>query len=102
MNHYVELSYWEPAEGWKKLSSDFENGYLRKNWYKLRIEKIGSNQIKYSLDRTGIGNVDNEIGTELPSSFSDFSKVEFYSSKNPTLCPMIFWDEHSLGLTSIV
>lgn len=102
MNHYIELYYWEPTGGWKKLNSDFENGYLRKSWYKLRIEKISPNQITYSLDRTGVGTVDNETGSELLSTFSDFSKVEFYSTKNPTLCPMIFWDEHTLGLTSIV
>jgi len=96
----LELSYWDSdVSNWVKLYSDLYEGYLYNNWYKLKIEKqeIG-NKISYSLDRSGVGNVNYQLGGGLSAPLSDLDNIEFYSTKNPVACPMFFWDEHNLGL----
>lgn len=95
----LKLSYYDPVNGWTQLLSDHPNGYLRNGWYKIRIEKNGENNINYILNRTGVGLVDMDTAGILTAPFEDFNRVEFYSTKNPTVCPMLFWDEHSVGLT---
>jgi len=95
----LQLSYYNPIGGWTPLLSDYVNGYLRNSWYNIRIEKNGENHINYILNRTGIGMVDSETSDILAAAFQDFDRVEFYSTKNPIICPMIFWDEHTIGLT---
>jgi len=98
MNWVLDLSYWDPIDEWVKLSSDFEDGHLRNSWYKLRIEKNGENNINYILNRSGIGNTDTLTGKTISTSFENLDRVEFYSTKDPIVCPMIFWDEHFVGL----
>ena len=100
MDWLLELYYYDPINGWSRLSGYYD-GYLRNNWYKLRIEKNGTNSINYTLSMTGIGVVDNATGGTLSISFSDFEMVEWSSTTNPdpAVCPMFFWDEHSVGLT---
>jgi len=102
----VALYYWNPdISGWSRLNSDFtdgglNDGYLYGSWYKLRIEKPElSNTISYTLSRTGKGVVDSKTGGQLAASFSNLARIEWTSTKNPVVCPMFFWDEHSLGLT---
>ena len=98
MNWYLQLSFWnDQIDDWELLQTDLD-GYLRNGWYKIRLEKNGSNNIKFILNRSGVGEVDMGIGREINDAFSDFVRVEFYSKKNPVLCPMFFWDEHSVGL----
>jgi uncharacterized repeat protein (TIGR01451 family) len=101
MNWILELYYWNPANGWNRLNSDYQGGYLRNSWYKLRIEKNGISSINYSLSRTGRDNIDFAIGDQLAAPFSDFSRAEWISttSPDPAVCPMFFWDEHKIGLT---
>ena len=93
----LELYYFNPTNGWNRLRSDFSGGYLYNSWYKLRIEKNDFGRMIYSLNRTGIGLVSSETGTQL-SAFSDLKSVKWSSTYNPIVCPMIFWDEHKLGL----
>jgi len=95
----LELFYWDPSTGWSQLKSDLTDGYLRNDWYKLKIEKDGDTNITYTLSRSGPGVVDNATGNHLVADFSDFSNVNWYSYENPTVCPMFFWDEHNIGLT---
>ena len=101
MDWILELYYYDPIEGWCRLNTPYYGGYLRNNWYKLRIEKDGANSIIYTLSMTDIGEVANETGGQLSTSFSEFGKVKFSSNmeQDPTVCPMFFWDEHSIGLT---
>jgi uncharacterized repeat protein (TIGR01451 family) len=95
----LELFYWDPSNGWNQLKSDLPDGYLRNDWYKLKIEKDGDTNITYTLSRSGPGKVDNATCNHLAAEFSDLSNVIWYSYNNPTVCPMFFWDEHSIGLT---
>jgi hypothetical protein len=37
----------------------------------------------------------------LGSSFSDLARVEWYSTRNPVVSPIVFWDEHTVSLISI-
>ena len=100
INWYLELSYWDPElNDYKNLSSDFAGGYLRNDWYKLKIEKYGDNHINYSLYRSGVGLVDSDTGQQLTSEFANFEQLKLYSTKNPIVCPMFFWDEHIIGLS---
>jgi hypothetical protein len=97
----LELYYWDPPSGWIQLYSDFVGGYLHNSWYKIRVEKNGLNHIDYSLNRTGKGLVGFGTGNQLSASFSNFARVEFSSNKNPVVCPMYFWDEHTICLMAI-
>jgi uncharacterized repeat protein (TIGR01451 family) len=93
----LKLYYMDPTKGWTQLNSDFQNGSLYNDWYKLRIEKNGSS-INYYLYR-GEGLVDFKTSNQLSAPFSNFTRIEWSSTKNPVVCPMLFWDEHSVGLT---
>jgi uncharacterized repeat protein (TIGR01451 family) len=97
--YQVKLSYKAPA-GWVQLSSDYTNGYLYNGWYKLRIERNGDTAMNYSLTRAG---VETQFSTSpsLGPSFSDLSRVEWYSTQRPVVSPIIFWDEHTVSLISI-
>ncbi len=96
----LELHYWDPVSGWNKISSNFLGGYLRNTWYKLRIEKNGTNYIDYSLGRINRGVIEFKTGQRLSVPFLDFARVEWVSTTpDPKVCPMFFWDEHSIGLT---
>lgn len=99
MDWVLKLYYWDPTNGWNQLESDLPDGYLRNDWYKLRIEKEGDNNITYTLSRSGPGEIDSASGNQLAAQFSDFSRVEWYSNENPIVCPIFFWDEHNIGLT---
>ena len=94
----LRLYYMNPVSGWSRLDSDFEGGYLYNGWYKIRIEKNGDN-INYHLYRSGIGLITSRTSGQLSAPFSNFARVEWYNTKNPVVCPMFFWDEHSIGLT---
>jgi len=93
----LELNYWNPANGWNRLNSDYPGGYLYNSWYKLRIKNCQS-YIIYSLNRTDIGMVDSKTGDHLSAPFSDLADIEWINTKLPIVCPMFFWDEHKLGL----
>lgn len=100
MDWVLELYYWSPTNGWVRLNSDYPGGYLLNNWYKLRIEKKDLNYINYSLYRNDKGLVDFKTDGQLSAPFSNFARVIWSSTRNPIVCPMFFWDEHSVGLTS--
>lgn len=100
MDWVLKLFYWSPVNGWVRLYTDFPGGYLYNDWYKLRMEKNGVNYINYSLDRAGEGLVDFKTDQQLASSFSDLASAEWSNTKNPVVCPMFFWDEHRIGLTT--
>ena len=101
MNWTLELYYWNPTNGWNRLSSDFQGGYLGNSWYKLRIEKNGATKINYSISRPIRENVDFATAGQLAAPFSDFARAEWISTTNPNpaVCPMFFFDEHKIGLT---
>jgi uncharacterized repeat protein (TIGR01451 family) len=98
LNFLLTLSYWDPVTGWNRINSDLYNGYLRNNWYKIRIEKNGDLFINYSLSRNRVGIVDFSIGAQLNAPFKNFYRIEWTSTIEPEICPMFFWDEHSIGL----
>ena len=96
----LELYFWDPTNGWVRLNSNYLGGYLRNNWYKLRIEKNGTNFIDYSLSRINRGIIDFKTGQKLSTPFSSFARVKMESTmSDPKVCPMFFWDEHKIGLT---
>ncbi|MFH1100576.1 MAG: choice-of-anchor L domain-containing protein [Methanobacteriota archaeon] len=98
-DYLLILSYWDPDTGWMMLSSDYLGGYLyNNNWYQIRIEKNGAQNINYSLYRSGYGLVDEAIGKQLPAPFTDFAQVEWSSTQNPVVCPLFFWDIHKVYL----
>lgn len=97
----LELNYWDPLLGWRGLYSDFAGGYLRNSWYKLRIEKNGENYVDYYLNRTGVGMLDFATSGKIDAAFSNLAVIEWRSNTNPDpiVCPMFFWDDHSIGLS---
>lgn len=100
MNWVLEMYYSSPINGWIRLNSDFTSGYLFNDWYKLRIERNDPFLINYSLYRTSKGLVDFKTDNQLSASFSNLRQIEWSSTRNPVVCPMFFWDEHRLGLTT--
>jgi hypothetical protein len=99
MDWVLQLYYGDRANGWIRLYSDYQGGYLFNNWYKLRIEKNDLGNIEYSLYRNGKGLVDFKTDEQLITPFSNFAKVKWSSTRNPVACPMFFSDEHTVGLT---
>lgn len=99
LNYYLALYYYVTGTGWVKLNSDLEGGYLRNGWYKIHIEKNGENNIDYILNRTGVGQVGSVTAPRLIAPFENFAQLKFESTKNPIVCPMIFWDENTIGLS---
>jgi len=97
-DYVVKLYYWDPSSGWRLLASDYLGGYLYNGWYKLRLEKNGSN-INYLLYRAGEGLVDSKLAGQLSSPFSNLESIKWYTTEDPVVCPMMFWDEHKIGLT---
>jgi uncharacterized repeat protein (TIGR01451 family) len=100
MDWLLDLSFWDPDNGWTRLKSDFYQGYLRNEWYKLRIEKNGTGLIDYSLGRRYREYIDYETGSQLSAPFKDLTKIKWESttSPDPAICPLFFWDEHKIGL----
>lgn len=103
MDWLLELYYRDPdyEDEWSRLYSDFVGGYLYNDWYKLKIEENDLGNIDYSLNRTGRGLVASGTGVQLDVPFSNFTSLKWESTKNPVACPMFFWDEHTIGLTTI-
>jgi len=100
MDWVLALYYWSPITGWTRLNSDYSGGYLFNSWYKLKIEKNGLNYVNYSLYRNHKGLVDFKVDEKLSAPFSNFARVRWSSTKNPVVCPMFFWDEHTVGLVN--
>lgn len=99
-SYQVRLSVKTPS-GWVQLDSDYTNGYLYNGWYKLRIEKNGDAAMNYSLSRSGVGITDSIAEQGLGASFSDLTRVEWYSTYCPVVSPIFFWDEHTVSLVTI-
>lgn len=101
MNWLLELFFWDPIKGWTRLNSDLNGGYLRNDWYKLRIERNGTSNIDYTLGRHNLNVIDFKTGGQLDAPLTNLKRVEWMSTTNPdpVVCPMFFWDEHSIGLT---
>jgi len=103
--YQAKLSYDIPT-GWVQLNSSHPHGYLYNGWwYKLRIEKNGDTAMNYSLSqsRKGVDAIvtDFNIGQPgLGSPFSSLTRVEWYSTRNPVVCPIVFFDEHTISLIS--
>jgi hypothetical protein len=99
--YQVKLSFATPS-GWKQLSSDHSNGYLYNGWYKVRIVKVDGTTMQYTLERNGYGNVGTETGQSLNAQLANLAQVRWYSTREPTVCPIIFWDEHTIHLLRII
>jgi uncharacterized repeat protein (TIGR01451 family) len=99
-SYQIQMSV-KTTTGWVQLHSDYTNGYLYNGWYKLRIEKNGESAMNYSLSRSGVGMTDSITEQGLGSSFNNLTRVEWYSTCNPVVSPIIFWDEHTVSLVTI-
>jgi uncharacterized repeat protein (TIGR01451 family) len=98
-SYKVKLSY-QTQSGWIQLSSDYPNGYLYNGWYKLRIATSGGNTLSYSLEEKS-GHVNTSTGQTIAAPFSNLARVEWQSTREPVVCPIFFWDEHTVDLTPI-
>ena len=94
----LELSFLKPNGQWSKLWSDNEWGYLYDNWYKIKIENHGTNDIIYSLYRSGIGLLYTITHENLGNPLTQLSYIEWTSTKNPDVCPIFVWDDHRIDL----
>jgi uncharacterized repeat protein (TIGR01451 family) len=98
--YVLKLFYYKPAGGWVHITSDIPGGYLYNyNWFKIRVERCNTEQIKYRLYQNTEDNLVFESTVDQPyPQLSNLKQVKWSSSYNPTICPMFFWDEHKLGL----
>ena len=65
--------------------------------YTDRTPIIGKNYYRVEARKELHCRPGNSI-TELQSSFSNLASVEWSTTSSPVVCPIIFWDEHRLGL----
>jgi len=94
MDWLLDIYCWNPTtEQWELLYLDLSG------WYRLKIGKNDPNYINYSLYRADGYQVGLKIYEQTNPSFSNLEYVEWYNTKNPIICPMFFWDEHTVGLT---
>ena len=100
MDWVLELYAYDSTNGWTRLNSSYSNGYLRNEWYKLKIQKNGTNDIDYILYMNDIGIVDSFTSGKIGALCSELSRVEFKTTTNPDpeICPIFFLDEHKIGL----
>ncbi|MEM0492513.1 MAG: choice-of-anchor L domain-containing protein [Candidatus Thermoplasmatota archaeon] len=96
-DYVLSLFYRDSSTSWKKLSTDYPQGYLYNGWYKLRIEQEG-NMLRYTLNRSGVGIVDTKTVSQINTTLSGLKQVVFTSTKNPVVSPIFFFDEHRIGL----
>ena len=94
----LKIFYYDPIDGWMILKSGYPADYLRKGWYKLRIEKINPSQLNYSLYRGTNDLVDYGIANKLTASLSSLKEIKFTSTYDALNCPMFIWDEHKIDL----
>ncbi len=94
------LSY-QTASGWITLSSGSPNGYLYNGWYNLRVEKIDASTLSYRLVNHATGYISQATEPRQGPALSNLSQVVWTSNREPTVCPILFWDEHTLTLLPI-
>lgn len=94
----LTLFYWSPSSnGWVQLYTD-TFGYLYNGWYKIKIERNEPGFINYSLYKDVGILVDVKTDITLGPPFSNLACIEWSSTLDAVVCPMIFWDEHRVGL----
>ena len=79
---------------WELLRDDYISG-----WYRLKIGKNSPQNVSYLLYDTQGSQIGNKNYEQLSLPFSNLSQVRWYSTMNPNVCPMFFWDEHILYLS---
>ncbi len=104
----LELYYWSPtAFNWVQLSTD-TLGYLYNNWYTIKLELIDQYHIRYSLYKKDIGLIDTKQDESMTTlildynpaaEFSNLAYIEWSNTYDPIVCPMFFWDDHTISLT---
>jgi hypothetical protein len=95
----LRIYYYNPSGSWVRLSSGYFGDYFNKGWYKIRIEKVGENQLNYSIYQGADNLVDYEIANKLAGSLSDLEEITFTSTRDALNCPLFIWDEHRLELS---
>lgn len=95
---YQPKIYYQQNASWKPLNSSTKNGHLKTEWYKIKIEKNGNQSINYTLYQNK-QKINSKTGNALDAPFTNLTKIEWNSTYNPIQCPIIFWDEHTVGLT---
>jgi len=94
MDWLLDIYCWNSAtEQWGLLYLDLSG------WYRLRIGRSDPSHINYSLYQADGNQVGLKIYEQTNPSFSNLERIEWYNTKNPVICPMFFWDEHTVGLT---
>ncbi len=82
--------YMQSDDDWKLLGSDLSKGF-----YRLQIISNGNSQCYlYSKEHQQFNNM-----ISIDQSFLGVDKIEWSSSKNAIVCPMIFWDDHVIELS---
>lgn len=95
----VKIFCYDNANGWNRLYSDYPGGYLFNDWYKLRIEKNTTSTIDYKLYNYEGTLVFTKTKGLIGATFADLETIEWASTMSPIICPLFFWDEHSIGMT---
>ena len=81
---------------WNGMSLVPLYGNLDNGWYKLRIERneTTTHYLLYNAE----DNLLDMVVSSLSQPFSDLHQIQWSSSKNAIVCPMFFWDEHTVEL----
>mgnify|MGYP000041244928 CR=1 FL=1 len=86
------------TEGYQPITSSHPGGYLQTGWYQITLELYNTYQLNVTLREPGIGiTYNNTISLSRP--FHTLEAIKWYSTEDPIICPMIFWDEHTIGLS---
>ncbi len=89
LSYLPRIDCWNGTE-WVSLGYGLDNG-----WYKLRIDS--GTTVSYQLIDSNQRVLSNETGS-LDEPFKDLATVEWSSSYDAIVCPMFFWDDHTVYL----
>ena len=93
-----KLHFLSSTNKWWPLSTEYIGGYLYDGWYKVRIEQNGSNNIDYTLSQAGKNIIDYQHSICFSSPLTRLHSIEWSSTQDSAVAPMLFWDEHRIGL----
>lgn len=93
LRYLPRIDCWSGSK-WVTLENELDNG-----WYKLRLDRNEAtiDYRLYELLNQEPKLLSNETGS-LNQPFKDLSKIEWSSSYDAIVCPMFFWNDHTVYL----
>lgn len=100
VDYHPTLSYMNNQGQWITIKSEdpADKGFLYNDWYTLNITREPNGLMRYQLHKQNQLFATKTDTAYSATSFSQLSKIAWYTLDDPIVCPMLFFDEHILYL----